>query len=113
MPTPVPLAAPVIIQVENLNGARPQSGVSDAELGDENETEGGISRFSPFFFHPPPSQVGPVRSARLVTIKLDKTYNGTLMYSGASQYVNQQLAANAGRRVLAVGAHPAGLPACR
>ena len=94
MPTPAPLAAPVIIQVENLNGARPQSGISDAELVYEYETEGGISRFSSFFFHTPSSQVGPVRSARLVTIKLDKTYNGTLMYSGASQYVNQQLAAN-------------------
>ena len=59
-PTPVPLAAPLMIQVENLSAARPQSGLNQAEVVYEYQTEGGISRFSAFYFHLPSGQVGPV-----------------------------------------------------
>src|SRR5215472_15169840 len=43
---PPPLAAPWIVQVENLGDARPQAGLSTADVVYEYETEGGISRFS-------------------------------------------------------------------
>lgn len=86
-PTAAPLSAPFIIQVENLNAARPQSGLSTADIVYEYETEGGISRFSAIFFQPPTATVGPVRSARLVTIRLVDVYDGTLVYSGGSNYV--------------------------
>jgi hypothetical protein len=92
VPTPAPITAPLIVQVENLDGARPQSGLSGAALVYEYETEGGISRFSAFFFGAPGSPVGPVRSARLATIKLLRIYGGSLLYSGASQYVSRLLA---------------------
>lgn len=88
VPTPPSLAAPLIIQVENLDAARPQSGLNGADLVYEYETEGGISRFSAFFFKPPATAVGPVRSARLATIKLLRIYEATLLYSGASNYVS-------------------------
>ena len=88
---PPPLAAPWIVQVENLNAARPQSGLSTADVVYEYETEGGISRFSALFFETPTAAIGPVRSARLVTIKLVQVYKGTLLYSGGSEYVVQQL----------------------
>ncbi len=68
-PAPPPLAAPYLIQVENLNAARPQSGLSTADIVYEYETEGGISRFSAMFFSTPTATIGPVRSARLATIK--------------------------------------------
>lgn len=91
---PPPLAAPVIIQVENLNAARPQSGLSQADIVYEYDTEGGISRFSAVYFNTPapPVQVGPVRSARLVTVKLVQVYDATLLYSGASVFVSDTLA---------------------
>lgn len=90
-PTPPPLAAPVMIQVENASQARPQSGLDQADVVYEYETEGGISRFSALFFKAPSQPIGPVRSARLATIKLVQVYDATLLYSGGSQYVVQVL----------------------
>lgn len=95
---PPPLAAPWIVQVENLNAARPQAGLSTADLVYEYETEGGISRFSVLFFQTPTATIGPVRSARLVTIKLVQGYKGTLLYSGGSEYVVQTLASSGVRQ---------------
>jgi hypothetical protein len=92
-PTPAPLRAPLIIQVENLYAARPQSGLNSADIVYEYDTEGGISRFTAIYFTtPPPSfYVGPIRSARLVSIRLLSVYGGILLYSGASTYTGQQL----------------------
>ena len=95
---PPPLAAPWIVQVENLNDARPQAGLSTADVVYEYETEGGISRFSALFFQTPTATIGPVRSARLVTIKLVQGYKGTLLYSGGSQYVVQTLTSSGVRQ---------------
>lgn len=96
-PAPPPLAAPYIVQVENLNAARPQSGLSTADIVYEYETEGGISRFSAIFFSTPTATIGPIRSARLATIKLISIYNATLIYSGASEFVYETLV-NSGAR---------------
>jgi len=98
VPTPVPLAAPLMIQVENLSDARPQSGLSQADVVYEYQTEGGISRFTTVFFHLPVGQVGPVRSARLATIKLLGIWGGTLLYSGGSHYVSVKLYASGYRQ---------------
>ena len=97
-PAPPPLAAPYIIQVENLNAARPQSGLSTADVVYEYETEGGLSRFSALFFSTPTATIGPVRSARLATLKLIAIYNGTLVYSGASDYVYNTLVSSGVRQ---------------
>ena len=68
---------------------RPQSGLGAAGLVYEYVAEGGIGRFSLFFFDPPAGaqQVGPVRSARTVTIQLAGLYHAFLAYSGASTYI--------------------------
>lgn len=89
-PTPIPpLAAPVIVQVENSQFGRPQSGLAAANIVYEYVAEGGIGRFSVVFFGAPPpqQQVGPVRSARTVTVQLATLYHGVLAYSGASTYI--------------------------
>jgi hypothetical protein len=92
-PTPAPLAAPLMIQVENLYQARPQSGLSTADIVYEYDTEGQISRFTGLWFAPPPASyyVGPVRSARLVDLRLLRIYGGVLLYSGASNYTQAHL----------------------
>ena len=89
-PTPVPaLASPAMIQVENSEFGRPQSGLGAANLVYEYVAEGGIGRFSLFFFGAPAAtqQVGPVRSARTVTLQLASLYHAFLSYSGASTYI--------------------------
>jgi hypothetical protein len=92
-PTPDPDAVvdPAVVQVENSPDARPQRGLSEAAVLYEYSAEGGISRFSALYFHPPAGQVGPVRSARIATVILCGLYDGVLMYSGASTYIEQRL----------------------
>jgi hypothetical protein len=93
-PTPKPdaLLEPVVVQVENSPEARPQRGLAEASVLYEYSAEGGISRFSALYFHPPVGQVGPVRSARIATILLCGFYDAVLMYSGASDYIEARLA---------------------
>lgn len=83
--------APALVQVENSSPARPQSGLGSADVVYEYLTEGGISRFSAIYLHPAAVRVGPIRSARLVTITLTRLYGAVLLYSGASQYVERQI----------------------
>lgn len=85
------MSAPALVQVENFSGARPQSGLGAADVVYEYLTEGGITRFSVIYLRPPPGRVGPIRSARLVTITLTQLYGAVLLYSGASQYVEQRV----------------------
>ncbi|MHB8717740.1 MAG: DUF3048 domain-containing protein [Candidatus Dormibacteria bacterium] len=97
-PTPIPLLnAPAIVQVENSPEGRPQSGLGQADVVYEYVAEGGIGRFSLFFFHltTPSQRVGPVRSARTVTAQLLTLYQGLLAYSGSDAYVAGLLRATA------------------
>ena len=76
-----------VLQVENADAARPQSGLARATIVYEYVAEGGISRFSAIYPVPPAAQVGPIRSARLATLSLLQLYKGMLVYSGASEYI--------------------------
>ena len=83
-----------MVQVENSQFARPQSGLAQAAIVYEYVAEGGISRFSAIYAVPPSSVVGPVRSARLATIELLRLYGAVLMYSGGSHYINGLLSSS-------------------
>ncbi|HUD06493.1 MAG TPA: DUF3048 domain-containing protein [Candidatus Saccharimonadales bacterium] len=52
------------IMIENLDAARPQSGLSAAGVVFEAVAEGGITRFLALYEDQEPSSVGPIRSAR-------------------------------------------------
>jgi hypothetical protein len=100
-PTPPARLAPALVQVENGPGSRPQSGLQRADLVFEYLTEGGISRFTALYWHPSGSaRIGPVRSARLVTLRLVRAYGGVLFYSGASDHVQAQIS---GEQMPAIG----------
>ena len=86
-PPPARLA-PALVQVEDAPGSRPHSGLQTADIVYEYLTEGGISRFTAIYWAPGGGyRVEPVRSARLVTLRLVKAYGGVLFYSGASDHV--------------------------
>lgn len=55
---------PIAIVVENHVDARPQSGLTDADIVYETLAEGGITRFLAIFQTRNPKEIGPVRSAR-------------------------------------------------
>jgi hypothetical protein len=79
--------APLIIQVENSIDARPQEGMQQADMVYEYISEGSIPRLSVIYWHPLPSLVGPVRSCRLITIRLVLMYKGMIYCSGANDYI--------------------------
>lgn len=80
--------APALVQVENAPDARPHSGLQKADIVYEYLTEGGITRFTAIYLKPSGTEkIGPVRSARLVALRLVKSYQGVLFYSGASDHV--------------------------
>lgn len=85
---------PALVQVENDPSARPQWGLQQATVVYEYLTEGGITRFSVLYTAPPSGRVGPVRSARRVTIHLAQVYGAVIVYSGASTPVQQALDAS-------------------
>src|SRR5438128_36703 len=79
--------APTIIQVENSSDARPQAGMQQADMVYEYISEGSIPRLSVIYWHPLPELVGPVRSCRLITIRLELMFRGTIYCSGANDYI--------------------------
>ena len=86
-PARIGAGVPVIIQIENSVDARPQAGMQQADVVYEYISEGSIPRLSAVYWHPLPDLVGPVRSCRLITIRLELMYKGMIYCSGANDYV--------------------------
>lgn len=78
----------VSVKIENSPASRPQSGLQAADVVYESITEGGITRFNCFFHSQVPTALGPVRSARLVDVKLVPQYKALFAFSGANSRVN-------------------------
>ena len=55
----------LVVKVENTHAARPQIGLSSADVVYVEQVEGGISRLAAVFSSTLPSKVGPIRSARI------------------------------------------------
>jgi|SRR5579872_2080685 len=80
--------APAMVQVENAPGTEPHAGLQQAAIVFEYLTEGGITRFTAVYFNPAGStKIEPVRSARLITVRLVRSFKGVLFFSGASTHV--------------------------
>ncbi len=83
---------PVVVCVNNDPAARPQWGLSQADLVYEYLMEGyGITRFSAIFYGDDVTQIGPVRSARLINYYMGALYDAGLVCSGASDQVRYSL----------------------
>jgi hypothetical protein len=93
LPLSGPLPYPLLIQIENTEPARPQVGLQPASVIFESISEGGITRFSALY-HRVPGVVGPVRSARFVTVSLYQHFGALLMASGASGWTYQRIVAD-------------------
>jgi len=72
---------PMGIMVENHKEARPQSGLSSADVIFEAVAEGGITRFLTVFYCKDSSYVGPVRSARIYFVKLLEGFGAYPLYA--------------------------------
>lgn len=73
--------APLGIMVENSTDARPQSGLSNADIVYEAVAEGGITRFLGIFYCQDAQAVAPVRSARVYYINWVSEYGPNPLYA--------------------------------
>ncbi len=72
---------PLGVMIENHTEARPQSGLSFADVVYEAVAEGGITRFLAVFYCQDAPQVGPVRSARTYYIDFMSEYGTSPLYA--------------------------------
>lgn len=86
--TGVPVNSPrpvLAVKIDNLVNARPQTGLSRADIVYVLPVEGGLSRLMAVFSSAFPPVVGPVRSARLEDLEVLQQFGRpALAYSGAA-----------------------------
>ncbi|MDP3993183.1 MAG: DUF3048 domain-containing protein [bacterium] len=75
---------PVAVMIENSPDARPQAGLTNADIVYEAVTEGGITRFMGIFSQSYPTKAGPVRSARSYFIDWLSEYDAFYAHAGGS-----------------------------
>ena len=82
---PVPGLRPVLaVKIDNLAPARPQTGLTGADIVYVLPVEGGLSRFLAVFSSHSPPVIGPVRSAREDDLELLRQFGRpAFAYSGA------------------------------
>ncbi|MFI1206317.1 DUF3048 domain-containing protein [Streptomyces sp. NPDC020802] len=84
-PSPAPrTASPLVVKIDNVPGARPQTGLDSADVVYAEQVEGGLSRLMAVYATRLPEAVGPVRSARESDLELLRQFHEpTLAFSGA------------------------------
>ncbi len=81
---------PILVKVENISDARPQSGLDGADIIYESMAEGGITRFAAFYLCQDVGEIGPVRSARQQDIEFISEYDALFAHVGSSDaYANE------------------------
>ncbi len=87
------LRRPLSVKIENTPEARPQLGVTSADVVYETITESGISRMNCIYQSTIPEEVGPVRSGRNSDVTLVPQYDALFFMSGANDVVLSEIAA--------------------
>ena len=93
---------PVMVKVSNFpRTGRPHAGLSFADIVFEYYIGYGLNRFMGVYMGQDSSQVGPIRSGRLVDAQLAEMYQALLFYANADPQVEEVLQAELGPRALA------------
>ena len=85
------LRYPALIQIPNDELARDQNGLQAADIVYEYLAEGGITRLTAIYQNAP-DLIGPMRSARFISLKIGRHYRGLLFQSGESQATRNRAA---------------------
>ncbi len=85
-PNAARLVAPaVVVKIDNVDAARPQTGINQADVVYEEMVEGGLTRLAAIYQSYYPVLVGPVRSGRLTDAGIaDDLNHPVLAYSGTN-----------------------------
>ncbi len=100
----------LVVKIDNVPRARPQSGINNADVVYVEMVEGGVTRYAAVFHSQEVGTVGPVRSMRTTDINLLRPLNRPLFAnSGANQItttaVNNSSLVNIGAATSAGGAY--------
>lgn len=100
----------LVIKIDNVPNARPQSGINDADVVYVELVEGGVTRFAAVFHSENVSTVGPVRSMRTTDINLLRPLNQPLFAnsggnSRTTRAINDSPLINIGHATGAGGAY--------
>ena len=79
------LPGALLVMIDNLKPARPQSDLDKADLVYEIIAEAGITRYLTLFYYQEAEKIGPVRSTRGYFVQLAKGYDAPLAHAGGSQ----------------------------
>ena len=75
---------PIVVTIDNYAAARPQYGISAADIMYELPAEGGISRYLALFYHGTSEKIGPVRSARPYLVDVAREWQAIYIHAGGS-----------------------------
>ena len=76
---------PLAVKIDNVDAARPQAGINQADMVFEELVEGGLTRLLAIFHSIDPETVGPVRSARSTDVPLLMPFRNPLFsWSGSN-----------------------------
>lgn len=79
------LPRPLAVMINNAPAARPQSGISEADILYEVLAEGGITRLIGIFqSHTGVVKIGPIRSIRPYLLDIGESYGGITVHAGGS-----------------------------
>ena len=83
----------VTFTIGNTDAARPQYGISKADIFYEITVEGGLTRCMPVFTDLSAAKaIGSIRSARTYFISISRAYNAVFIHSGMSMFAGQVFA---------------------
>ncbi|HEX6988937.1 MAG TPA: DUF3048 domain-containing protein [Bacillota bacterium] len=82
---------PFLVSVDNHPRARPQYGLSRADLVYEVPVEGGVTRFAALFWAHEAEQIGPVRSSRPYFLDLAVEWQAAFLHAGGSPQHYEQI----------------------
>ena len=75
---------PIAVMIDNERNARPQSGITEADIVFEMPVEGNITRYMAIYHHLPSEKIGPVRSARPYFIDKAMEFDAIYVHCGGS-----------------------------
>lgn len=76
---------PFMAIIENSKSARPQTGLSEADIIYETLAEGGVPRFLALFHSKQPKKIGPIRSIRPYFLNISNEYGLPIAHCGGSE----------------------------
>ena len=98
---------PVMVKVSNWpREGRPHAGLTSADIVFEYFIGHQMNRFLAIFYGENASQIGPIRSGRLVDAQLTNLYQGILAYGNADPQVDEVLIEALGNRAFAFNLIP-------